>query len=69
MTLTFHTCKGNLKQPHKPEINWKVTSLKEAKGISLRHKDKNIYVNWQRPNAYIIKNGIISYRRKQNIKE
>jgi len=64
MTLTFHTCKGNIKNPHKPEMNWKVSTFKEAKDISLKHKDKTMYVNWQRPNACIIQNGIITYKRK-----
>ena len=65
MTLTFHTCKGVFKQPHKPEVNWNVSTFKEAKEISLRHKDKAMYVNWKHPNACIIKNGMITYKRSK----
>lgn len=53
MTLSYHSC-SNIKNPHKPEINWNVSTFEEAKKISLRHKNKKMYVNWKYPNACII---------------
>ena len=67
MTLTFHNCKGNIKQPHEPEINWNVSSFREAKDISLRYKNKKMYINWKHSNACIIENGKVIYKRSKGI--
>lgn len=62
MTLSYHICK-QIKKPHKPEINYKVKSLKEVKEISRRHPNVKMYVNWNLSNGYIIENGKIIYNR------